>query len=120
MTTKLPTPVEQVARLIQGFNQEQKILLLQLVPELQALSVLKADIPEEQVNLMAYFQAKMEALPQRTPLQADDIFVGDLTVAEFFALPEQDQERVWQDAHRQYETYAVDDERPVQVDALPS
>ena len=120
MTTKLSSPVEQVARLIQSFSQEQKILLLQLVPELQALSIPNADIPEEQANLMAYFQAKMEKLPQRTPLQADDIFVGDLAVADFFALPEQDQDRVWQEAHRQYETYAVDDERPVQVDALPS
>ena len=120
MTTNLSIPVEQVARLIQGFSRQQKIRLLQLVPDLQALSVKNADIPEEQIKLMAYFQAKMEKLPQRTPLQADDIFVGDLTVAEFFALPEQDQDRVWQEAHRQYETYAVDDERPVQVDALPS
>jgi hypothetical protein len=69
---------------------------------------------------MAYFQAKMEKLPQRTPLQADDIFVGDLTVAEFFALSEQDQDRVWQEAHRQYESYAIDDERAVQANALPS
>lgn len=120
MTRNLSTPVEQVARLIQGFSQEQKIRLLQLVPDLQALSIKHADIPEEQTNLMAYFQAKMEQLPQRTPLQADDIFVGDITVAEFFTLPEEEQDRVWQDAHRQFETYTLDDERPVQADALPS
>jgi hypothetical protein len=120
MTTNLSIPVEQVARLIQGFSRQQKIRLLQLVPDLQALSVKNADIPEEQIKLMAYFQAKMEQLPQRTPLQADDIFVGDLTVAEFFTLPEEEQDRVWQDAHRQFETYTLDDERPVRADALPS
>ncbi|MCB0190387.1 MAG: hypothetical protein KDJ65_00435 [Anaerolineae bacterium] len=120
MTRNLSSPVEQVARLIQGFSQEQKIRLLQLVPDLQALSVKNVDIPAEQIKLMAYFQTKMEQLLQRTPLQANDIFVGDLTVAEFFTLPEEAQDRAWQDAHRQFETYTLADERPVQADALPS
>lgn len=69
MTANLAIPVEKVARLIQTFSREQKILLLQLVPELQTLrATQKADISAEQARLMAYFQAKIAGLPVQNPL----------------------------------------------------
>ncbi len=107
--------VQQVARLIRTFDQQQIHQLFELVPEIR-----EAKISDKQAELMAYFQVKVEASPTQKPLQDDDIFIGGLTVAEFFALPEYEQDRVWQQAHRQYETYSVDKEQPVQADAIPS
>lgn len=109
-------PVEKVARLVQSLTQEQKYLLLQLVPDLQSLHPPK--ISAEQLELMAYFQAKIDQLPTQKPLPANEIFINDLTVAEFFALPNDEQDRVWKEAHQPYESYTRDSEWSVQSDAI--
>ena len=119
-SNNISVPVEQVARLIHTFNRQQKAKLLQLVPELQTIRPEEADIPIDQVELMAYFQKKIDILPQQVPLQDDDPFVGGLTVAEFFALPETDQSRVWQEAYLEAEHKLKNYEHPVQHDALPA
>lgn len=97
---KLAVPVEKVARLIRAFSRHDKAKLLQLVPELQIIRAEEADLPAEQAELMAYFQSKIEALPpDYHPMLEDDIFLNDMTVSEFFALPELEQVRLWQEAH---------------------
>ena len=127
-------PIVQVARLIRGFSREQKLLLLRLVPELQtlrtqglALSVAEetdtpesGDIPEEQAALMRYFDQKFEALPARRPLSEDAAFLGGLTVAEFFAAPEAEQERLWREAHAEAVRVLRDEVHDVRGDALPA
>ena len=77
-------------------------------------------ITDKQKALMAHFQAKIERLPTRNPLKKDDLFIAGLTVAEFFALSEDEQDKLWQEAHQQYERYSVDEEQPVRADAIPS
>jgi hypothetical protein len=116
----LSVPIEHVARLIKTFNRQQKAQLLKLVPELQTVRHEEADIPAEQVELMHYFQGKIEALPEQNPLQDHDLFLGELTVAEFFALPESEQARLWQEAHRAAEQELGNYEQPVRPDALPA
>ncbi|MFQ5858290.1 MAG: hypothetical protein ACE5LU_22020 [Anaerolineae bacterium] len=113
-------PVEQVARLIHRFDRRQKARLLQLVPELQTIRAEEADIPAEQAELMAYFRRKLEALPERRPMQDDDPFVGGLTVAEFFALSEEEQARIWDEAHAEAERELGSREQPVRPDAVPA
>lgn len=119
-TTSLSAPVEQVARLIRSFDRRQKARLLQLVPELQTIRPEEADIPAEQEELMAYFRRKLEALPERRPMRDDDRFLGGLTVAEFFALPEVEQARIWNEAHAEVERELGNCEQPVRPDALPA
>jgi len=41
----------------------------------------------------------IETLPEYPPMQDDDLFLGGLTVGEFFALPEAEQDRIWEEAH---------------------
>lgn len=113
-------PVVQVARLIHRFDRRQKAHLLQLVPELQTIRPEEADIPAEQAELMAYFRRKMEALPERRPMRDDDPFLGGLTVAEFFALPEAEQARIWDEAHAEAERELGSREQPVRSDAVPA
>ena len=53
-------------------------------------------------------------------MQDDDIFIGGLTVADFFALPEQEQDRLWREAHAEVERAQDQPERSVKPDALPA
>ncbi len=69
------------------------------MPELQTIRPEEIGISPEQTKLMAYLNRKLDALPERSPMQDDDPFLGGLTVAEFFALPENQQARVWDQAH---------------------
>jgi hypothetical protein len=116
----LSIPIDKIARLIRNFDRQQKAKLLQLVPELQTIRPEEADIPTEQIELMDYFQAKIEALPVQKPLQDDDLFLGEMTVAEFFDLPEAGQDRLWQEAHQAVEHELDNDEHPIRSDALPA
>lgn len=112
-------PVQQLARLIRRLSREEKAQLLKLVPDLQTIGADEAKITEEQTELMAYFERKLEALPERRPIQENDPFVADLTVDEFFALPEKEQARIWSDVHEETEQKLGNREHPVQVDAVP-
>jgi hypothetical protein len=117
---ELVAPIEKVARLIRSFNRQEKAMLLQLVPELQTIHPDEAGISPEQAALMAYFDQKMKTLPADLPPVENDIFLDDLTVAEFFALPETEQDRLWQEAHRIAEQKMNNYEQPVRSDALPA
>ena len=117
---RLLIPIEKVAQLIRSLNRQQKARLLQLVPDLQTIRPEEVDIPAEQAELISYFHAKIENLPEQRPIQDDDIFLGNLTVAEFFSLPEMEQARLWQEAHIAAERELGNDEQPVRPDALPA
>jgi len=112
--------VEQVARLIQRLDRREKARLIRLLPELQTIRPEEADLPAEQETLLAYFDRKRERLAGHRPLREDDTFVGGLTVAEFFGLPEREQKRIWDQAHVDAAAEQVIGERQVREDALPA
>lgn len=116
----LSIPVEQVARLIHSFDRQQKARLLQLVPELQTIRPEEAGIPAGQEELLTYFDRKLDTLPECSPMQDDDPFLAGLTVSEFFALPEAEQARIWDQAHIEAERKLGNYEQPVRSDALPA
>jgi hypothetical protein len=118
--TNYSIPVRQIARLVQSLNRRQKARLLQLVPELQTIQPEEAGISAEQESLIAYFESKYPELNEPEPLQGDELFFGDLTVAEFFALPEEEQAHIWQGAYAEAEHEIGTVERTVRPDALPA
>lgn len=101
--TNIFKPVENIALQIHNFTRQQKIRLLQLVPELRTIPTEETDIPPEQLELIAYFQKQVDALPENRPMPDDAIFMRDVTVGEFFALPEREQAHLWEEAHREAE-----------------
>lgn len=115
---EVDVPIEQMARLIKSLNRQQKIKLLQLVPELQTIQLEEVELPDEQIALTHYFRAKMGEATQTHFMQDDDIFLAGLTVAEFFALPEAKQVAIWEDAHLAAEQALKKLEYPVKSDAL--
>ena len=112
------TPLEQLARLIRRLDRRQKAALLQLVPELQTIRADEAALPAGQSELLAYFDAKIAALPEAPPWRDSEPFLGDLTVAEFFAAPEAEQARIWDAAHAEAYKTLSDYEHPTHADAL--
>lgn len=117
---EVDVPIEQMARLIKSLNRQQKIKLLQLVPELQTLQLEEVELPDEQIELVRYFQEKMEEAMPPHFMQQDDIFLAGLTVAEFFALPEAKQAAIWEETHLAAEQALKKLEYPVSSDALPA
>jgi hypothetical protein len=113
-------PVEQVARLIQRFDRREKARLVQLVPELRTIRPEEANLPAVQEELMTYFDSRLARHPELRPMQDRDPFLGGLTVAAFFALPEVEQDRVWNQAHVEAERESGAYEHPVREDALPA
>jgi hypothetical protein len=113
-------PVEQVARLIQRFDRREKARLIQLVPELRTIRPEEANLPAVQEELMTYFDSRLARHPELRPMQDRDPFLGGLTVAAFFALPEVEQDRVWNQAHVEAERESGAYEHPVREDALPA
>lgn len=113
-------PLEQLARLIRRLDRRQKAALIRLVPELQTIRPDELVLPTGQNDLLAYFDAKIAALPEARPLHDSDPFLGGLTVAEFFAAPEAEQARIWDTAHREALQTLGDYEHPVRPDAVPA
>ena len=84
--------VQQVAELVRRLTPDEIQELLQLVPELQAAST----IVEPQDELIEWVQQQMSRHSSEThPMQAEDNFLGDMTVADYFAQPEVERERIW-------------------------
>jgi hypothetical protein len=108
--------VKQVARLIRQMSREERAALAQLVPELRPTPA----IPTQQVELLAHFQPRLEALTDARPMLDTDPFIEDLNVGKFFALPEAEQDRLWNRAHAEAENEITPNERPVQADAVPA
>lgn len=115
---RLTPTVEKIARLIKLFDTHQKAKLLRLVPELQWIQPETIEIPKEQGELLAHFYNKIDTLSEARPMQDDDIFLNGLTVAEFFALPEAEQDRLWHEAHAASERELTHQERMGELDAL--
>ncbi len=119
-TEGFPVLVQQVARLIHTFNQQQLHQLFELAPELETALLQRVDISDEQAELALYFNRQLEAFAESPLMQDSDPFVGNLTVGEFFALPESEQDRIWNEAHLAEERKLKGYEHPIQPNALPA
>jgi hypothetical protein len=115
-TTSIPPRVRQVARLIRSMSEQERRWLIQALPELRQAP----NVPAPQADLMAHFQPRLDALDGARPMTDADPFVGGLSVGEFFALPENEQARLWSRAHIQAENEIKPLERPVHPNALPA
>jgi hypothetical protein len=90
--------VVQVARLIRGLSREEREQLKALVPELQRPPEAKSLIDKE--GLRDYIQQELTKVEGKYPPLAEaDPFLGGLTVREYFALPDEARERIWNEEH---------------------
>lgn len=88
--------VERVARIIREMSAEEKRYLVYLVPELREVEPLKP--PEQLLRPSTEFLEKLrqEMLEARggVPPSNEDPFIGGLTVGEYLALSDEEQEEL--------------------------
>jgi hypothetical protein len=118
--------VERVARIIREMSAEEKRYLVYLVPELREVKPLKP--PEQPLRPSEEFlaQLRQEILEARggVPPSDDEPFIGGLTRGEFYRLPEEEQEAIWDEVWAQAEAEVEKSieadyrEHPVKPDAL--
>jgi len=109
-----PSRIVQVARLIRGFKPEEREQLKMLVPELREESKVEEGLPINLAELKKYIAEELAQVDEAySPLQPDDLFLGGLTVKEYFALPDEEREHIWDEAHTmQIEDFDERDARP--------
>jgi len=96
-TNNLSSPhVKQVAALIQRLTSTEMRELLRLVPKLQDEAV-SVNQPDDDVLWAREQLAQYRA--EARPMEADDLFLDGRTVAEYFALSENERERIWSDLY---------------------
>jgi hypothetical protein len=123
---KYRIPIERVARIIREMSAEEKRYLVYLVPELREVEPLKP--PEQPLRPSKEFleQLRQEMLEARggVPPSDDEPFIGGLTRGEFYRLPEEEQEAIWDEVWAQAEAEVEKSieadyrEHPVKPDAL--
>ncbi len=95
---QVPHRVVQVARLIRGLSREEREQLKVLVPEFQRPPEAQLLIDKE--GLRNYIQQELAKVGgEHPPLTEADLFLGGLTVGEYFALPDEERERIWNEEH---------------------
>ena len=95
---QIPHRVVQVARLIRGLSWEEREQLKVLVPELQRPPEAKRLITKGE--LRGYIQQELAKVGNEyPPLTEADPFLGGLTIREYFALPDEERERIWNEEH---------------------
>lgn len=95
---QVPHRVVQVARLIRGLSWEEREQLKVLVPELQRPP--KAKLLIDKGGLQDHIQQELAKVGNKYPPLAEaDPFLGGLTVGEYFALPDEERECIWNEEH---------------------
>ncbi len=102
----IPQRVKQIAKLIGQMDADERRWLLQLVPDLQPERLPDAGVDagaNAQRELYAYFEPRLKRVADARPMTDDDVFIGGLSVGQFFALPDEQQLQFWNQAHVQAE-----------------
>ncbi|MFQ5855154.1 MAG: hypothetical protein ACE5LU_05875 [Anaerolineae bacterium] len=89
----IPPHVRRLAQVLQRLTPEEMHQLVQLVPDLERAHI--PEVLEEEREARAYFRrAAMELTGGELPSLQDE-FVEGLTYEEYFALPEVEQDALW-------------------------
>lgn len=114
--------IGRVARIIREMSAEEKGYLVYLVPELREVEPLKP--PEQPLRPSAEFleQLREKILEARggVPPSDEDPFIGGLTVGEYLALSDEEQEELWDELYAKASAELDEEnyEHPVKPDAL--
>lgn len=119
-TTQDVSPrLKQVIRLVERMSAHERRQLKTHLVRLEKLS--SAEAAMQRINeqeLKAFLRHELGRLgPENQPWHGDEPFLGGLTVAEYFALPDEEQERIWNEAEMEFEE---PEERDVRSDAYIS
>jgi hypothetical protein len=120
--TEYGISVERVAHIIREMSAEEKGYLVYLVPELREVEPLK---PTEQPlrpskEFLEQLRQEISEARGRVPPSDEDLFIGRLTVGEYLALSDEEQEELWDELYAQASAELDEEnyEHPVKPDVL--
>ena len=103
--------VRQVAELARRLSREEIQELIQLVPQLCK------EATGKQSDLVHWAREQVAQYRDEShPMQGEDAFIGDTTVEAYFALPEAERERIWNELYAT--AIETTQEREVKPDAM--
>lgn len=102
----IPPYVRKLAGVIRRLTPEEMHQLIQLVPELERARAPEA-VKEEQEAVTYFRRAAMELTDGTLPSLQDEFLEG-LTYQEYFALPEAEQDAIWEQMFAEEETGLYD------------
>ena len=106
--------VLQVAKLVRLLSRDEVRQLIRLVPQLQAEREVVADKRKDLVRWAREQMAPYEL--QTRPMQDEEPFLGDVSVATYFDLPEAEREHIWDQLYA--DAIEAVEERQVKSDAV--
>jgi hypothetical protein len=110
--------IDRVAMLVRQMSPAQRERLLDLAPDLRRDVLNRA---RKQADLADYFEDRMREVLSERFMQSpppEEEFLGPYTLDEFCALPEDEQVRLWDQAHAQAWEELSDIEYPTRSDAV--
>ena len=114
----LPVSVEQIASAIRQMDQEDRERLFDLVPDLRQVAHQPSARPHGQAQASAArLQAEVLAALGE-PLAPDEPFLGNLTLDQYHALPDEEKAHLW-DKWADLDLMDLE-EQEVAPDALPA
>ena len=92
----LPVSVEQITAVIKQMDQADQERLLDLVPSLRQVATqpLVRTAEQTQTNIER-LQTEVLAALDNQPLSPDEPFLGDLTLSQYHALPDEEKAELW-------------------------
>ncbi len=108
--------VERVAIIVRQMTVTQRARLLELAPELQHDALVGDQVGDESV--VNYFERRMSEVLSDTSSDDSALFLGEYTLEQFCRLPEDEQVRLWDQAHARAEKELGNREFPVRPDAV--
>jgi hypothetical protein len=93
----LPVSVEQIATVIKQMSPTDQKRLLELVPNLRQIATESTFVrTEEQTQAnIAHLRAEVLAALNHQLLSPDEPFLGDLTLGQYLALPDEEKTKLW-------------------------
>ncbi len=110
--------VERVAIIVRQMTAAQRARLIELAPELQDDAVVGDQSGDESV--VDYFERRMSEVLSDTSSDDNAPFMGEYTLDQFCRLPEDEQVRLWDQAHVKVEKELGNREFLVRPDAIPA
>ena len=91
----LPVSVEQIASAIRQMDQDDRERLFDLVPDLREVAIQPAARTIDQAqDSVARLRAEV-LTTVREPLAPDEPFLGELTLDQYHALPDEEKAHLW-------------------------
>ncbi|MCP4353982.1 MAG: hypothetical protein GY795_51710 [Desulfobacterales bacterium] len=92
----LPVSVEQIAAVIRQMTRDDRQRLISLVPDLrQTAQHPPSRTPDQALTSVEHLRKKVMAALNNQPLQPDEPFLGNLTLSQYNALPDDEKSGLW-------------------------